>query len=133
MPMRARAIDHVNIRIPEDGVESALDFYKDCLGLAVENLDQYRNGERTIFSFRLGERSVIHIRPVESIEPPAKENYDHFAITVEEGIDQIKSRLQECEVSINREGNPLGAEGRNPAVYVTDPFGYIIEIKEAKR
>jgi hypothetical protein len=29
-----------------------------------------------------------------------------------------------------RQSTPLGTQGRAPAIYVQDPFGYVIEIKE---
>lgn len=127
--MQARSIDHVNIRIPESGVEDALSFYRDALGFEPENLDAYREGERTLFSFRLADDCVLHVRPVESIEPPEKQNYDHFAIVVDESIDEVRTQLEEHGIDIERESTPLGATGRKPAVYVRDPFGYHLELK----
>jgi catechol 2,3-dioxygenase-like lactoylglutathione lyase family enzyme len=127
--MDVSAIDHVNIRIPEDGVDDAVTFYRDGLGLELENLDRYRDGERTIFSVRLNEQSIVHIRPVESFTPPDGEGFDHFAIAVDEPIEAVRERLEEADIPIERDGNPLGATGRAPAVYVRDPFGYPIELK----
>jgi len=127
--MDVSAIDHVNIRIPEDGVDDAVAFYRDGLGLEPENLDRYRDGERTIFSVRLNEQSIVHIRPVESFTPPDGEGFDHFAIVVDEPIEAVRDRLEEADIPIERDGNPLGATGRAPAVYVRDPFGYLIELK----
>jgi len=127
--MDVSAIDHVNIRIPEDGVDDAVAFYRDGLGLEPENLDRYRDGERTIFSVRLNEQSIVHIRPVESFTPPDGEGFDHFAIAVDEPIEAVRERLEEADIPIERDGNPLGATGRAPAVYVRDPFGYPIELK----
>lgn len=44
--MDTKRIDHVNLRIPEDGVEQAFAFYRDLPGMAVEGYDEFRAGER---------------------------------------------------------------------------------------
>lgn len=128
--MDAHHIDHVNIRIPTSGVDDAVEFYVEGLGFAPEQLEAYRNGERTLFSFRLGDESVLHVRPVDDFEGPTGDNYDHWAVVVTQSISEVKAQLDDAGIDIRRESNPLGATGRAPAVYVEDPFGYVIEIKE---
>lgn len=128
--MGDQRIDHINIRIPEDGVETALDFYVDLLGFEPLKLDAFRADERTSFFVRIGDTSVINIRPVDTFEEPSGENLDHFCIVLDEPIDQLRPRLEEHGVEILRDGTPFGATGRAPSVYVTDPFGYTIELKE---
>lgn len=130
--MRARAIDHVNLRIPEGEVGAALEFYRDVLGFEPEDLERYRDGERGIFSFRLAESAVIHVRPVDEFEPPTDSNFDHVAIVVEATVEDVKAKLDGADVDVEREGSPLGATGRNPAVYARDPFGYLLEFKQAR-
>lgn len=129
--MHVRAIDHVNVRIPDSGVDQAVEFYTNVLGFEPEQLDAYRAGNRTLFSFRLGDTAVLHVRPVEEFEPPSGANYDHFALVVEATVEEVKERLDDAGIEIRREGNPLGATGRAPAIYVEDPFGYVLELKEA--
>ena len=46
-----------------------------------------------------------------------------------EPIDAVKERLETVGINVDQELEPLGATGVAPAVYVTDPFGYFIEIK----
>lgn len=128
--MDTHHIDHVNIRIPKSGVDDAVAFYADSLGFEPEQLDAYREGDRTLFSFRLGPESVLHVRPVNDFEPPSGTSYDHWAIVVTQPIREVKQRLEDAGINVRRESNPLGATGRAPAVYVEDPFGYIIELKE---
>ena len=128
--MNVIAIDHVNIQIPKSGVDEALEFYSNILGFEAEQIDDYKKGVRTIFTFRLGDNAVLHIRPIDEFSPPDKSNYDHFAFIVDIPISEVKSKLSDANISIMREGNPLGATGRAPAVYLQDPFGYIIEIKQ---
>lgn len=130
--METRAIDHVNLAIPVDGVEDALGFYRDALGFDVEDLAAYRNGERSIFTFRLGETSVVHVSPTDDFEPPSKRNFVHMCLVLEEPIDEIRDLAAREGLDVEREGNPLGATGRNPAVYVSDPFGYTLELKAAQ-
>jgi len=122
-------LDHANLRIPEDRVDDAVAFYRDALGFPLEDLDAYRAGDRPIFSVRLSETSIIHISPSESFEAPAEQNFDHVAIVVEEGIEQVKQELAAAGVDIERESTPKGATGSAPAVYVRDPFGYRLELK----
>lgn len=129
--MQVRAIDHVNLRVPEGSVEAAIEFYVDGLGFEVENLDRYRRGEKPFFSIRLADDAVLHLRPTESFEPPAGTDYDHVALVVEESIRAIERRLADAGVAVERElSEPLGATGEAPGVYVRDPFGYRIELKE---
>ena len=131
--MNVIAIDHINIRIPISGADQALEFYSNVLGFEPEQFDEFKNGTRTLFSFRLGENNVLHIRPSADFQPPSNTNYDHFALIVDIPISDVKKHLSDLDIPISREGNPLGATGRAPAVYITDPFGYIIEIKQSSK
>jgi catechol 2,3-dioxygenase-like lactoylglutathione lyase family enzyme len=130
--MDARAIDHVNFKIPEDGIEEYLAFYRDALGFGVENLDAYREGERPLFSFRLADSSVIHVSPTDEFEAPTEQNFRHVCIVVEATREAVRAALEDAGYDVRRESNPLGATGRNPALYVEDPFGYVLELKQAE-
>lgn len=127
--MKGSVIDHVNIKIPRDGVEEAVNFYQEVLGFEPMKLEEFRNGERTSFFFRISEDAVINIRLEENFKEPSDRNFDHFCITLDEKIEDVKETLEENSVEILREGNPLGAKGRGAGVYIRDPFGYKIELK----
>ena len=129
--MDGKAIDHVNIKIPDDRVDDAVEFYRDGLGFEPEQLDAYLDGDRPLFSFRISDTAVLHVRPVEPADfvAPDGANYDHFAIVLDTDIDEIRETLDDAEIEVRRTSNPLGATGRNPAAYVTDPFGFVIELK----
>jgi catechol 2,3-dioxygenase-like lactoylglutathione lyase family enzyme len=129
--MDATAIDHVNLRIPADGLDAAVGFYRDALGFDVENRDLFESGEKPFFSVRLTPASVIHLRPAEDFEPPAETAFDHVAIEFAHDIDELCDHLEAAGVEIDRRLEPLGATGVAPAVYVTDPFGYTLELKAA--
>lgn len=125
-------IDHINLRIPEDSVEKALEFYSDLLGFETWKLEGYRNDERTSFFFRIGDDALLNLRPKPDFQRPEGKNYDHFCITVDRDIDNLEKELENRGYNVLRRGKPLGTQGRAPAVYVEDPFGYVIELKKSK-
>lgn len=125
-------IDHVNLRIPEDKISEALEFYRDLLGFETWKLDDYREDERTSFFFRIGENALLNMRPKPDFQQPEGKNYDHFCIAIDRDIDKLEEELENRGYNVLRRGNPLGTQGRAPAVYVEDPFGYVIELKESK-
>lgn len=129
--MKGDKIDHVNIRIPEDGVEEALEFYSSALGFDTMKLEEYRNDERTSFFIQISEQALINIRPKKSFSKPSGKNLDHFCITLKEDPGDIKEVLERNGIDIIRESTPLGADGRAPAFYVRDPFGYKLELKSS--
>lgn len=130
--MKASHMDHVNLRIPEDRIDDAIAFYRDALGFEVEGLEAYREGERPIFTFRLGETCVIHVTPIDDFEGFSGRGFDHVAIVLEATIEECRATLDDAGIEIERNATPLGATGSNPAVYVRDPFGYLLELKEAQ-
>ncbi|MDS0294087.1 VOC family protein [Halogeometricum luteum] len=130
--MDVTEIDHANLHIPADGVEAAVEFYRDRLGLAIENRELYESGDKPFFSVRLAPGAVLHLQPDESFEASAGDGFDHLALRVDAGIEELKSQLDEAGVDVDRELEPLGATGVAPAVYVTDPFGYTLELKAAR-
>lgn len=128
--MEVKAIDHVNLHVPDGGVDAAVEFYGDVLGFAVENMAAYRAGEKPFFSFRVTPDSVLHVYPDEAFEEPDGSNYDHLALRVDRSIDGVTSALDDAGVEVERKLDaPLGATGTAPAVYVRDPFGYRVELK----
>lgn len=127
--MDVERIDHVNLRIPVDGVDDALGFYRDVLGFPVERLDRYRAGDRTSFMFRCGDTSLLVIRPVEDFARPEDRNFDHLCLVLDASIDEVRDVMERGDVDIERESTPMGSQGRAPAVYVRDPFGYLLELK----
>lgn len=129
--MEARHIDHVNLRIPPDGVDAARTFYGERLGFGIED-EPFEAGETSFFDVRLSPTAVVHLWPTEEFEPPAPvENYNHVCIAVDDDIEAITSHLDDAGVEIETElTSPLGATGQGASVYVSDPFGYRIELKE---
>ena len=129
--MNVRALDHVNLRIPEDGAEAARRFYVDGLGFELDNYDRFEAGDKPFFDVRLTPDHVLHLRPTDGFVEPDGTAYDHLALVVEEDIETVKDRLADAGIEVERELDaPLGATGEADAVYVRDPFGYRVELKE---
>ena len=78
--MRITAADHINIRIKD--VEATLAFYQGVLGLEPDRLDDYREGKRPLFAFRVNESFIIHVFPDPELERGPGGGYDHLALTV---------------------------------------------------
>lgn len=127
--MDATEIDHIKLRIPADGTDTAIEFYRDALGFGIDGMDLYESGEKPFFSARLAPGAVIHLEPDEGFESPARTAYDHVAVRIDDTIAGIEKELEAAGVEIDRRLDPLGATGVAPAVYITDPFGYRLELK----
>ncbi|MFC7097386.1 VOC family protein [Halobaculum marinum] len=129
--MNVRTIDHVNLRIPADGLADARAFYADGLGLSLEGVDRFEAGEKPFFDVRLAPEHVIHLWPTDDFDPPTATNYDHVALVVEEDVETVRTELGDAGIDVEQElDSPLGATGEAGAVYVRDPFGYRVELKE---
>jgi catechol 2,3-dioxygenase-like lactoylglutathione lyase family enzyme len=128
--VNARHIDHVNLRIPADGADDAREFYGDRLGFGIEDA-LYEADEKPFLDVRLSATGVLHLWPTTEFEPPTATNYDHVAIVVEESVEAIEADLDAAGIDVDRTlDSPLGATGEAGAVYVRDPFGYRVELKE---
>jgi catechol 2,3-dioxygenase-like lactoylglutathione lyase family enzyme len=122
--VNARHIDHVNLRIPTDGIGTAQTFYGEKLGFGIEDA-RYEAGEKPFFDVRLSPTGVLHLWPSDDFEAPTPANFDHVCVVVEAEIEAVRSRLDDAGVEIDGElDSPLGATGEAASVYVVDPFGY---------
>ena len=127
--MDAVAIDHLNLRIPAGEREQAVDFYGHTLGFDLEGLAAHAAGERPFFAVRLTEHSVIHLWPDPDFGAPTGQNYDHVSIHLDESAAAIRERLESAAITIEDDREVLGAAGSARALYVRDPFGYLLELK----
>lgn len=134
-------MDHVNLRYPEGELEAALEFYCEKLGFEPELVGYDENGEPFVdhpshFSVRLGETCLLHMTPeddptiVNRYQDESRTGFDHVSLLFDEPLEAIKVRLEDAGVEIHREFEPSGATGTAPAVFVLDPFGYMLELKE---
>jgi catechol 2,3-dioxygenase-like lactoylglutathione lyase family enzyme len=127
--MQVTAADHINIRIRD--VEATVAFYHGILGLEPDRLDDYREGKRPLFAFRVNESFIIHVYPDAEFEHGAQGGYDHLALTVEGTTpSHLIGFLNEKGIPIEMQTERLwGARGDGWACYIRDPDGYRVELK----
>jgi catechol 2,3-dioxygenase-like lactoylglutathione lyase family enzyme len=132
MMITVRALDHFVLRVRD--LEAALGFYRDVLGLPIEFLDEYRAGQRPFVSARVGGQ-LLDLVPDVTYEPQegrSKGGFLHFCVEVDGRLTDLIPWLKERGVEV-LEDQPIprmGARGIGLSIYVTDPDGYVVELKE---
>lgn len=120
-------IDHVVIRTADPA--RALAFYRDVLGLVVER----EQPEIGLIQLRAG-RSLIDLIPADpaAVADPDRPNVDHFALGVSPFVEPaLRAHLTAMQVPIVEAGLRYGAGGEGPSLYVRDPDGNKVELKDA--
>jgi glyoxylase I family protein len=124
-PLEVAELDHIVLRCRDK--QRTLDFYTRVLGLAVERrLDQLG-----LVQLRAG-RSMIDLVPATAARSEEGLNVDHFCIGIQTGdLGQAAAYLRENGVEVM--GEPVdryGARGTGKSIYVRDPEGNTIELKQ---
>jgi glyoxylase I family protein len=125
-PLRVAELDHVVLRCRF--VDRTRDFYCSVLGLTEER----RLESLGLIQLRAG-RSMVDLIPAQS--PVAETgNVDHFCLGVEtEDINALAQRLREMGVDVIGEPQErYGARGTGWSVYIRDPEGNTVELKQIK-
>jgi catechol 2,3-dioxygenase-like lactoylglutathione lyase family enzyme len=127
-PISIRELDHVVFRVRDPG--KSLAFYRDVLGLKLANY----NEAVQLWQLQCG-TGMIDLMPMmgESALPDlGKRHVDHVCIGVAgKNIEAIAEYLRGKGVEVI--GEPTvrnGARGQGLSIYITDPDGYILEIKQ---
>jgi catechol 2,3-dioxygenase-like lactoylglutathione lyase family enzyme len=121
--MRIVGFDHVVV-ISSD-VEASLEFYAGVLGLESIDADAWRDGTATFPSVRASESTIIDLLPGQ----PDGRNVDHFCLVIEP-VD-LHDLAQRADLNVVE--GPVtrgGALGTGWSLYVTDPDGHLIELKQ---
>jgi catechol 2,3-dioxygenase-like lactoylglutathione lyase family enzyme len=124
-PLRVAELDHVVVRCRDQA--QSLDFYTRILGLAEER----RLDAIGLIQLRAGS-SMVDLVPADA--PPSQEgrNVDHFCLgVVAADMDALSAWLKEQRVEVL--GDPMpryGARGTGLSLYVLDPDGNIVELKQ---
>jgi len=124
-PLRVAELDHVVVRCRDQGL--SLDFYTRILGLVEERrLDMIG-----LIQLRAG-ASMVDLVPADP--PPTQEgrNVDHFCLGVEAGdMEALAAWLRSQRVEVLGDPTPrYGARGNGLSIYVLDPDGNIVELKQ---
>lgn len=126
-------LDHFVLRVRD--LETSLRFYRDILHLPVLFLDEYRAHQRPFVSVRIGEQllDLVPDPTYDSREGKTKGGFLHFCIDIAPGqLSRIVPWLQQREVTVLEEQPVIrmGAHGVGLSIYISDPDGYVVELKE---
>jgi len=130
--IRVVALDHFVLRVRD--LERALGFYGDLLGLKIEFLDEYRAATRPFVSARVG-GVLIDLVPDPTFDAQAGATHGgflHFCVRLGSPLGEAVERLRASGVEIIEEqpAMRMGATGVGASIYVRDPDGYIVELKQ---
>jgi catechol 2,3-dioxygenase-like lactoylglutathione lyase family enzyme len=128
-PLRVTGLDHFVLRVRDLDVSIA--FYGGVLGLPIEMLEEYRAGTRPFVSARVGGQ-LIDLVPDPTYDG-ALGGLVHFCVRVEgnlAGAVLPRARAAGVDVIEDEPMVRLGATGYGPSIYVRDPDGYVVELKE---
>lgn len=110
-------------------------FYNGLLGLPIEGLEDYRNGVRPFVSARL-DGQLIDLFPDPGYDRALgmrATGMFHFCLRVAGNLESdVLPRVREFGAEILEQApvSRLGATGFGRAIYVRDPDGHIVELKE---
>ena len=117
-------LDHIVLMVAD--VEASLAFYCDKLGLPGERVDEWRSGEVMFPSVRLSEQTIIDL----FVGERSGTNLDHFALVVSTGTD-LHGIVDSGEFEVVTEPvTRWGARGDGLSLYVRDPDGNTVELKQ---
>jgi len=123
--MRVIGFDHLVLRTA--GVERALAFYTEVLGLEPVRLDEWRAGEVGFPSVRVNAETILDFVAVDAAPAPL----DHLCLVVE-ALDWDAEIAAGLEV-VRGPVTSSGARGDGTSVYVRDPDGNIVELRHYGR
>lgn len=115
--------DHVVLLCRD--TEASLAFYGDRLGMEILDAEQWRRGEAFFPSVRVDEHTIIDLLQGEA----DGRNSDHICLRIEPTDLHALAARPDLDVV---EGPVMrgGAYGAGWSVYVRDPDGYLVELKQ---
>jgi catechol 2,3-dioxygenase-like lactoylglutathione lyase family enzyme len=127
-PLRIAEIDHVVLRCRDQ--KRMLDFYTRVLGFAEER----RIEQLGLVQLRAGS-AMIDLAPLGEAGSDAGRNMDHVCLGIETAdINAAARYLRENNVEVMGEpAERYGAHGMGLSIYVRDPDGNVIELKQLPR
>ena len=124
--MSVRVVGHDHVVLCVSDADQSLAWYRDKLGLSVEREAEWRAGEVPFPSIRVDGGTVIDLFVAER----SGQNVDHIAMRVADDVD-LEAVASSGEFDVVR--GPIwvwGAKGDGWALYVRDPDGNTIELKQ---
>jgi len=131
--LQVTALDHLVLRVRD--LDRALGFYGGVLGLPIESLEEYRAGTRPFVSARVGQQ-LIDLVPDATYQPqtaPHMGGLLHVCVRVAGSLERDilpQVRARGVTVIEDTPSTRLGATGYGLSIYIRDPDGYVVELKE---
>ena len=121
MAIEVAGIDHVVINVSD--AERAMRWYQKHLGFEPERYGEWLSGKAPFLSMRVSEVTVIDLLETDR----SGENVDHISFCITGSLEDLATE----DVEIVREFESVyGAMGWGPALYIRDPDGNVIELKQ---
>lgn len=121
--MRVTGLDHVVLLCAD--VEASVSFYADVLGLEAIDVQAWRDKKAFFPSVRIDDSTILDLLQ----GAPDGRNTDHLCLVIEPtDLNALAQRpdLDVVEGPVQRGG----ARGIGWSVYVKDPDGYLLELKQ---
>jgi len=127
-PVKIAEIDHVVFRCRDQN--KMLDFYTRLMGMVEER----RIEQIGLIQLRAG-RGMVDLVPSEGEVDEKSKNVDHVCLGIEAtDMSAVARHLRECSVEVLGEpATRYGARGMGLSIYVRDPEGNVIELKQMPR
>jgi glyoxylase I family protein len=124
-PLRVAELDHVVVRCRDQA--ASLDFYTRVLGLVEER----RLEVIGLIQLRAGE-SMVDLVPADPPPSDSGRNVDHFCLGVDvaDMTAMVEYLRGQGVVLLGDPAERYGARGSGLSVYVLDPDGNIVELKQ---
>ena len=126
--MTILGLDHPVVNTKD--VETAVEFYRDVLGLEILRLDEFREGKVGFVSARISAETIIDIRPDTSGDKPTP-NLDHYCLVLgPTDMEMLHAELKAKGIRLEEDVPPAwGAQGYGQQFKIWDPEGNKIELR----
>jgi catechol 2,3-dioxygenase-like lactoylglutathione lyase family enzyme len=130
--MHISGLDHIVLNVQD--VQRSLDFYRGCLGLAADRVDEWRRGAVSFPSLRINDATLIDLVGIVGA-PGLAPNLAHFCLVTEDSdLADVVDQLRDAGVVV--EDGPAirsGARGDAVSIYFRDPDQNLIEVRTYAR
>lgn len=120
-----KSIDHIVLRTNK--IEKMLEFYCKILGGKIEK----EQPALKLTQIRLGDNLIDLVEVDTAIA--ARTNLDHFCLRISPfDLEALTKYLEQHNINITEQGMRYGAQGMGYSIYINDPQGTGVELREVK-